>query len=153
TSYSPGWLMALTGQGEPRQLNGAKLSGNMLQVLGISPILGRSFGMEAENPAEASVAVLSQDLWVTTFKSDPAVIGRSIQLDGSSFTVIGVMPAGFDVFGDHSDLWIPMAMDRNAMAWAGATSLAYGRLAPGATIASASDELGGVFDQIREEHQ
>lgn len=150
---SPGWLMALTGFGEPRQLNGAKLSGNMLELLGVSPQLGRSFGMEAEIPGNDAVAVLGYDLWQSAFKGDSSVIGRSIQLDGSGFTVLGVMPAGFQVFGENSDLWVPMAMDQSAMSWTGATSLAYGRLQPGTPTTTAAQELGGLFNQIRQEFQ
>ena len=152
-SVSPGWLMAFSGYGEPRQLNAAKLSGNLFELLGVSPRLGRTFGMESETPGNELVAVLGNDLWLSAFRGDSSVIGRSVQLDGTTYTVVGVMPAGFEIFGMNSDLWVPMAMDRNAMAWTGATSLTFGRLAAGATLASAGDELGGLFDQVRQEFQ
>jgi predicted permease len=150
-SFSPGWLMALTGAGEPRQLNGARVSGNLFAMLGVAPLLGRPFGMEAETPGRDAVAVLGYELWQAAFSGDSAIVGRSIQLDGDAITVVGIMPPGFQVLGGTSDLWLPLAMDPKAMSWTGATSLAYGRLQPGTGPEAAAVELHGVFQRVRQE--
>src|SRR5688572_8088649 len=91
-SYSPGWLVALTGVDVPQQLNAARLSGNLFGILGVQPALGRVFGMEAERPGDDRVTVLGFEVWRSQFGSDPGVIGRTIILDGDPHTVIGVTP-------------------------------------------------------------
>lgn len=152
-SFSPGWLLALTGTESPRQLSGARVSGNMFEMLGVAPRIGRTFGMEAEVPGNDGIVVLGYDLWQSAFSGDPAILGRSIALDGDPMTVVGVMPAGFQMFGATSDLWFPLTMDRGAMTWAGATSAVYGRLARGATPQMATTELKPLLAQLRVEFQ
>jgi putative ABC transport system permease protein len=150
-SLSPGWLMALTDVTVPRQLNGAKVSGNLFAMLGAEPVVGRRFGMEAELPGEDKVALLSWELWQSSFNGDAAVVGRSIRLDREMYRVVGVMPAAFRPLGASSDLWVPMAMDETAMAWAGATTAAFGRLRPDVTPAMATSELNILAGHLQKE--
>src|SRR5690348_2764111 len=96
---SPGWGMALTGTGEATQLNTARVSTNLLDVLGVRPALGRTFSDDESTPGRETVAILSHALWAERFGSDPGVIGRNIVLDGTPYNVVGVLPAGFDVLG------------------------------------------------------
>lgn len=152
-SFSPGWLMPLIELDEPRQVNAARLSGNMFPMVGVAPLLGRTFGTEAEAPGEGRVAVLGYDLWREVFGGDEAIVGRSIALDGARYTVVGVMPAGFQLFDWQSDLFVPMTMDRGAFTWAGATSFTYGRLRAGRSLAEADVELRAVVPGIREAFQ
>ena len=152
-SFSPGWLMALTGVPLPRQLNSARVSGNLFAMLGVPPLFGRPFGMEAEVPGQNFVAVLSWEMWQTSLNGDPGIIGRSVQLDRQPYTVQAVMPPGFRPLGMTSDLWVPMTMDRDAMAWAGATTLAYGKLRPGTTSSAATAELRLVAADLQREFQ
>ncbi|HXI21933.1 MAG TPA: ABC transporter permease, partial [Gemmatimonadales bacterium] len=77
-AFSPGWLLALTGEGSPEQLNGARVSGNMFRMLGAAPLIGRTFGPETDTPGNDRVVVLGYRLWQTVFRGDTAVIGRSI---------------------------------------------------------------------------
>jgi predicted permease len=142
--FSPGWLMPLVGIDEPRQVNAGRLSGNVFSMLGVQPLLGRPFGVEAEEPGRGTVTVLGHDLWRDVFGADSAIIGRSIRLEGSQYTVVAVMPPGFQFLDWQSDLWVPMGMSRDAFTWTGATGLAIGRLRAGATVAVAEAELRTV---------
>lgn len=153
TSFSPGWLMALTGSGDPLQLSAARVSGNLFELLGVPAALGRPFGRAAEAPGHDLVAVLSWDLWKSAFGGSPDVIGRTIQLDGDSYTVVAVMPRGFRTFEVQADLWTPLTMDRDAMTWAGATSILFARLAPGRNVMDATGELRGLAGEAQREFQ
>ncbi|MEP7348213.1 MAG: ABC transporter permease, partial [Gemmatimonadaceae bacterium] len=126
--FSPGWLMALTEIDTPRQLNSARVSGNMFTMMGVKPLLGRAFGMESEAPSEGNVAVLGFDLWQASFGGDSAIVGRTIALDGGRYTVVAVMPRGFQLFDWQSDLWTPLTMGQDELTWKGATGFAFGRL-------------------------
>ncbi len=82
----------LTGQGAPQLLIGYAVSANYLRILGVEPQLGRLYTDQEDRPGAPHVALLSDHLWRTTFHADPQIIGKAITLDGSSFTVLGVMP-------------------------------------------------------------
>jgi hypothetical protein len=85
--------MNLTGVVDPEHLGGASVSANFFQMLGIAPALGRSFLPEEEQPGNEHVVILSQRLWQRRFGSDSNLVGKTIQLNGKSHTVIGIMPA------------------------------------------------------------
>jgi putative ABC transport system permease protein len=148
TVFSPGWLMPLVEVDEPRQVNAARLGGNLFTMVGARPALGRLFGMDAERRGEGNLAVLSWQMWQDVFKGDSAILNRSIALDGGRYTVIGVMPRGFQLFDWKSDLWLPMTLSPDVFTWANGTGLLYGRLAPGASHASATTQLRTVLPGI-----
>src|SRR5262249_50351349 len=125
--FSPGWLSALTEVDVPRQLNAARVTGNMFSMLGAHALIGRTFGMETEAP-QVRAAVLGWDLRQSVFGGNPGIVGRSITLNGQRYTVTGVMPKGFQLFDWQSDLWIPLNMDRDEFTWTVSTGFAYGRL-------------------------
>jgi len=97
----------------PRVKGGMMVSGNFFQVLGVEPRLGRGFRADEDQvPGRNAVVVLGPDFWRHEFAADPAVVGRTIRLNGTPFTVIGVAPDSFPgllVFG-HPDLYVPLAM-------------------------------------------
>ena len=95
----------LTGRGDPEQLKGAKVTGSLFSTLGVAPALGRSFSAEEEKAA-APVVLLSVRLANERFGSDLEAIGKAVTLDAQSYTVIGVMPAGFQ-FPGESAFWLP----------------------------------------------
>jgi len=104
----------LSGGAEPEQIDAARLSSGMLATLGVAPILGRVFTAQEEG-ARLPVAVISYALWTNRFHRDPRVIGSSIVLDRKSYSVIGVMPRGFEFplgFGslDQTQLWVPLSL-------------------------------------------
>jgi predicted permease len=99
----------LTGQGAPEQLIGYAVSANYLRILGVEPRIGRLYTDREDQPGGPKVALLSDRLWRTAFQSDPNTAGRIITLDGSPYTVLGVMPPGFN-YPTQVDVWTPAAL-------------------------------------------
>jgi predicted permease len=139
--FSPGWLMALTDVEVPQQLNAGRMSGNLFSMVGARPLLGRTFGLDAEQPANGRVAVLGWAVWQQAFGGDSTIIGRSIMLNSRPYEVLAVMPRGFQLFDQDSDMWMPMTMSPDDFTWTGATSFAYGRLRQGTALQQANAEL------------
>lgn len=82
----------LTGQGEPERVDGTRASANYFEVLGVAPILGRTFTADEDRTGAAGVALLSHGYWQRRFAGDPAAVGHSLNLDGEAYTIIGVLP-------------------------------------------------------------
>jgi predicted permease len=103
-----------SGGSEPRQIFGQMVSANYFEILGLRPASGRSFlADEDSKPGGNNVAVLSHSLWVNKFGSDPNVVGRTLTLNATPYTVIGVAPHGFKgtfTFGNAEQVWIPVSM-------------------------------------------
>src|ERR1700691_1568216 len=86
----------ITGRSEPAHLTGAVVSANMFSVLGVAPVIGRDFVPAEDNPTGTGLPIiLSHSLWQNPFGSDPNIAGQSLTVDGNPFTLVGVMPAGF----------------------------------------------------------
>src|SRR5262249_50504557 len=100
----------LTGNGETERLNSGTISAGLFEMLGVAPVLGRTFTPEEDKLGGPPVVILSDSLWRRRFGGDPQVIGRSITLGGQSLSVVGIMPYGFRFPGD-SDLWLPLALN------------------------------------------
>ena len=125
---------------------GQLVSANFFDVLEITPALGRAFRPEEEAEGAGPVAVISDAMWRRRFASDPRVLGRTIQINGRTLTIVGVAPRGFNgvVVGLMLDVWIPIGMQPlmsgggpNRLAAADVRWLgAYGRVAPPATIST-----------------
>lgn len=107
----------MTGSGEPERLAGTAVTASFFSVLGVAPELGRAFTAYEQSAGHENVAVIGHKLWTRRFASSPEIVGKTIQLDGTPFTVFGVMPAQFE-FPGQDDFWMPMVLtnDRsNAM--------------------------------------
>jgi putative ABC transport system permease protein len=126
------------------------VSDNLLTTLGVNAELGRAwFQGDEARPSGAKVAVLSHDLWQSAFGGDPAMVGRSVEVDGVSRIVIGVMPRGFDVADQRIQIWQPMVVPPNPNR--GSHNLyMIGRLANGATLDSARAEMNALLPNWRE---
>jgi putative ABC transport system permease protein len=109
-AYSWSAPHTLTGVGSPQSVVCWQFSPNLFSLLGTQPILGRTILPEDGQPGKDRVAVLSHRLWQQQFAADRNVMGRSIQLSGDAYTVIGVMPPGFAHPGAFVDLWIPIVL-------------------------------------------
>ena len=107
--YSP--QLTLTGVGAPRMLTSAIVTGNFFTLLGARPALGRAFVDQETWRTGASILVLSHRAWRDLFGSDPAVVGRSIRIEGRATQVVGVMPDGFTFPDEDVDIWIPTDWD------------------------------------------
>jgi putative ABC transport system permease protein len=149
-AISPGWGMALTGAGEATQLNTARVSTNLLDVLGVRPMLGRTFEVDESTPGRETVAILSHAFWAERFGSDRSIVGRRLTLDGTTYTVVGVLPEDFDVLGRPAELWTPLVIDPDAWFHRGAVAWPIARLRPGSTIQQARAELTSFFPAMRE---
>ncbi|MGD0134009.1 MAG: ABC transporter permease [Bryobacteraceae bacterium] len=111
----------LTGSGEPVQLEGLRVSSGFFHTLGIVPLLGRVFTENEDHPGSGQEVILSYHLWRTHFHGDDGILGRGIDLNGLSYNVIGIMPAGFDFpraeemppsfdFPRQAGFWIPLGL-------------------------------------------
>jgi len=145
-------LALLSGSGAV-PVNVAQVSGNLFEVLGVSPSLGRLFA-DAET-FTPNIAVISHVTWITHFGGDPAILSRPVQLDGSSYQVIGVLRDDFVYPLGSADMWITpaaMAGNRGTVWWRRAHVFRpIGRLAPDATFAQASQELTGISAALAQE--
>jgi putative ABC transport system permease protein len=143
----------LTGSGDPERLQGAVATGNFFQALGVNAALGHTFLLENEEPGRDQVVVLSHRLWQQRFGGDPSLIGKTLALDGKSFEVIGVMPAGFK-FPRDAELWTPMNFQIAAgMKQRKAHFLRpVGRLKPGVTLAQAQADMDAVAGRLEAQY-
>jgi putative ABC transport system permease protein len=139
----------LTGEGEPIRLDAAEVSASLFNVLRVRPALGRTFNADENTPGKTNVVILSHALWQQRFGSDPGVIGRSIQLDGVSRQIVGVMPQGFS-FPPERQLWIPIEYDQTFISKGrGAWYLSVvGRLKPGVTPEQSAAEVQNIGRQL-----
>ncbi|MBV8114567.1 MAG: ABC transporter permease [Silvibacterium sp.] len=148
----------LTGVGEPVQVPVARVSPNFFTTLGVQPQLGRSFSEDEGRPEGKPVVVLSDSIWRSRFGSDPNVVGRTVALDGTLNTVIGVLPAGARFpFMEPADIWTPRYFEhtlftpqrlRMGVGYLGLLA----RLGPGATISQGNAELAVLNQQYREQN-
>src|SRR5262245_49043077 len=141
----------LTGSGDPEQLSGAGISYNTFEVLGLAPILGRTFTAEEDRPENDLVVILSHGLWERRFGAKPEIIGQKLTLNNRSRTVVGVMPPDFK-FPDTSDLWVPLALDRQRMTRTDHGLRAIARLKPGVTLEQAQSDMTALARRIEEQN-
>jgi putative ABC transport system permease protein len=146
----------ITGRSEPAHLTGAVVSANMFSVLGVAPVIGRDFVPAEDNPTGTGLPIiLSHSLWQNRFGSDPNIAGQSLTVDGNPFTVVGVMPAGFQfpVQRTPVEFWTTIALDAqgsNPMtAQRGAAYLdAIARLKPQVALATAQTEMSELQSAV-----
>jgi putative ABC transport system permease protein len=109
-SYSPNLSgVNVTGAGEPESLPAATVSGSFFDTLGMPARLGRTFGPADDRPGANRVAVVSSALWRRHFGSAPGAIGRVLEVDGTPFTIVGVLPPTFDFPAPEVELWLPLS--------------------------------------------
>ncbi|HEX3160657.1 MAG TPA: ABC transporter permease [Gemmatimonadaceae bacterium] len=145
--------LTLRGDGEAERVEGEVTDAGYLTTLGVRPALGRNFAVEeVSRPGGPRVALLSDALWQRRFNADPLVLGRSLNVDGEPYTVVGVLPPGFRGLSGQAELWVPiLAHDATAyeQAWSHSFSLV-ARLAPGVSPARAQavvEQLGTRVDR------
>jgi len=143
----------LSGVAQPENIGGYAVSPNFLMLVGVSPVLGRDFLPSEEKPGTAPVVLLSYQLWQSHLGGDPAAIGRSITLDGRSFSIVGVLPSTFR-FLDRSDVLIPIGVIAGDMTERGdrGDTDVVGRLAPGVTLAQATVEMNTIAARLAEQY-
>ena len=142
-----------TGDGEPERLEANGVTGNYFQALGAKPAFGRTFLLENEKSGNDQVAVLSYSFWQKRFAGDPAIINKTITLDGRSFAVLGVMPADFSM-PRAADIWVPLNFDIHpGMKQRKAHFLRpIGRLKAGVTMAQAQADTDAIARRLEEQN-
>ena len=149
------WQFNLSSAGDqPERIPGGQVSYDMLPVLGVQPMLGRLFSAQEDVAGSGNVVVLSYVFWKNRYKANRGIIGTHIQLDGAPYTVIGVMPAGFDFSGGQELLWTPLQLRRNSgigsspnLHWLGG----FVRLPDGVSLKQARAELDGIAARLHRE--
>jgi predicted permease len=145
----------LTGEGESERLTRVAVSGNFFPLLGVQPILGRSFTTDEIQPNGPRVVILSHAFWTRHFSADPTVIGRTLSVNERPITIVGVLPASFDFAGmlapaNRVDLFVPYPI--TPQTGGGNTVAIIGRLAPGVTIDQARAEFTALGTQLTNAH-
>lgn len=145
----------LTGSGEPQRVAAAKITANLIPTLDVKPLLGRSFLPEEEKVGANHVVLLSHGLWQRQFGSDPSLVNRTIQLNGESYTVVGIMPPEFQ-FPALREVWVPLILDPAKEPWRGDRTnrnlSVFGRLKPGVTLDQANAEMSIVAQRLQDQN-
>ena len=150
-AFSTADNLRLTGHGDPQPAKGIMVIGNFFEILGVQPALGSLFTSDETHHGARPVAVLSNAYWRRQFDSDPSIVDKTIDLNGVSTTVVGVLPASFDygaVFspGAKADLFEPLIL-QDARTWGGIVTM-IGRLKPGVTLPQAQAEGSAVENHL-----
>jgi putative ABC transport system permease protein len=141
-----------TESGQSEHIQGARVSASLFPLLGVQPILGRFFTEDEDRQGNHRVIVLSQGFWQRRFGSDHDILGRTLTLNLRSYTVIGVMPASFDV-PRSVDFWVPMAFDAEEAKTRDFHYLSViARLKPNATVEQARAEMSVIASRLEQEH-
>ncbi|HEV7377153.1 MAG TPA: ABC transporter permease [Pyrinomonadaceae bacterium] len=142
---------------EPERLQGADASADLFPLLGVNPLVGRTFSREEERPGAGRFILLSYEFWQRRFNADQNIIGQHLPIDGESVTVLGVMPQGFNfpVGARQADFWMPLAssLSEGARAARGAVYLSVvGRLKPGVTLEQAQAEVNTIASRLEAQY-
>jgi predicted permease len=148
----------LTGVGDPEEVSVQLASSGLFKVLGVEPILGRTFSKEDVQQGAAQVAVLSYGIWQRRFGGNTGIIGKPITLNGDPYTVIGIMPKGFQWHirsrsgtGKPSEIWTVLQMPMGEGSMRGRFLSVVGRLKPGVTVEQADMELKTIEARLSQD--
>jgi predicted permease len=149
------WSPDLTGHGTPEHLEALHLSSDVLPLLGVQPELGRTFSADEEHLGHAHVVVLSHNLWKNHFAGNDNIVGQSVALDGESYAIIGVMPAGFKFapfWATKAELWAPLVLDARQSDRTGASLRIFARLRRGVTLQQARTEMAAITARLAQKY-
>jgi putative ABC transport system permease protein len=150
-AFSPR-AVSLTGAGEPERLQGAAVTANFFDVMGVMPIVGRLFAVDNETPGNDGVVLISQGLWQRQFGGAPDALGRTMNLNGRPHEIIGVMPATLS-WPDKAEVWTPLAPDQQTRESRGGFWLpVIGRLKPGVPVEQAQSEMTQIAGRLEQEY-
>ena len=139
-----------TGAGGAERVDGAQVAPNLFPLLGVRPILGRSFLESEARDGNDRVVILGYGLWERRFAGDPDIVGKVITVNLRPHTVVGVMPRGF-AFPERGQAWVPFVPDRYESRGNRGYAGAIGRLKPGVTAAAAQRDLDGIMERLERE--
>jgi putative ABC transport system permease protein len=156
------WLVAhsplalnLQDEGDPERIHGTVTTAGMFELLRVPPAMGRTFLREEEQPGRDNVAIISDGLWRRRYQAAPDTVGKSILLDGTRRTIVGIMPPGFKhpcpwSIGEQTAVWIPMPMTELQAQRDGNWLIVLGRLRDGVTLEVAQSEMDAITAGLAE---
>jgi putative ABC transport system permease protein len=155
----------LTGGDQPERVIGVRVTATLLSLVGIRPLHGRLFLAGEDQPQASRVLILSNQLWQRSFGANPNIVGQNVALNGDSYTVVGIMPAGFKfppAFSatvassqyamPNADLWVPLVPEELLKARDIRTLFMIGRLKPGVTPEAAQSEMDVIASRLQKEY-
>jgi len=145
------WTPNLSKTGQAESVKALRVSPNLFPMLGVQPLLGRFFGADEDKAGNEHVVILSYASWQRRFGGNPEIVGHPITLQGEPFTVVGVMPAGFQFapfWVTKAELWVPLALGQGAASREVQSLRAFARLKPGASLQQARSEMATITAQL-----
>lgn len=152
---APFWQSSvnLTGNGEPERVTAGLLATEGLAALGARPIVGQLYTAANEVRGNELVALISHGLWTSRFGADPNVVGKSIEVNGRTRTIVGVMPPHFDFPNEHTALWLPLVIpDAAKTARSSYSFSAIGKLRVGVSVERARSDLGAIAKHLEAQY-
>jgi len=149
------WHPNLSADGGAESVPALRLSSGILKMTGARPVLGRAFTADEEEPGREHVVLLGHALWRRAFAGDRGVLGRAVRLDGAPYTVVGVMPPGFDFppfWARGAELWAPLALRDRLDNRRGRSLRLFAQLAPGVPIETSRAEVAAIAARVEAEH-
>jgi putative ABC transport system permease protein len=143
-----GELTTLTGEHDPVQLRGGRVSARYFEIFGIRAALGRTFLPDEDQPGKDKVVVLSHALWVSQFGADPSIVGRHLSFDNEPYTVVGVLPAGGAFDRALAQLWRPLAFEPSNMTRNFHWLISFARLKEGVSLEQAKANMDTIGARI-----
>ena len=135
-------------EGEPEQVVVTAVSAGYFGLLGVEPLRGRVFAAAEDEPGGPRVVLLGESLWRRRFGAAPNLVGRTVQLDGEPYTVLGIAPATAELPGEGSQVWLPLQLGPTSQPRSLHNVRVLGRLAPGASVASAGAETAALAARL-----
>jgi putative ABC transport system permease protein len=136
--------------GEPQRLDAAFVSANLVSVLQVPPVLGRSFTEAEDRPKGPDVVIISENVWRTRFNADQSVIGKTLDVQGKMRQIVGVMPERFRFPARNTQIWLPLALDANDPYPGGFSYSSVARLKPGVSVEAAQRDFAAVLSRLPE---
>jgi putative ABC transport system permease protein len=148
-------IMTMTGGAEAERLPSQNVTANLFDLLGVKPVLGRTFSDPEDKPGAAPVALISHTLWERRFSSSPGVLGQSVTLDNQSYSIIGVMPPGFEILQQAADVILPFEPWARTLpddrSWHPGI-LPIARLKPGVSLEQARSEIALIAKRLEAQY-
>ena len=148
------WTANLSGDERAESVNALHVSTNLFPLLGVRPLLGRFFLTDEEQQGKEHEVILSYRLWQRRFGGDEGIVGRSIKLQGEPYTVVGVMPKGFQFapfWATKAELWAPLALGPRLTSREVNSLRAFARMKPGVTLEQARTEMATITARLEQQ--
>ena len=150
-----GMNFSLTGRGTPQRLFAARVTANFFDVLGVSPVLGRTFRPDEDAPGAGRIAILTYSLWQGQFGGDAGILGQALTLNGEPYTIVGILPPEFQFAKrGNAQLWVPLnptagEVTRRTRHWENVI----GRLRPGVSVEQAQREMTRLAERMAAQYR